>query len=943
MMGVIMKKRTIYRRTIILCMAGISLFRMAAVFAQVSEGGVPPSFRYQDQPFTRSGSMVAEIPVAFDVKELKKNDLRDATNDSPPVVSTLIDVSMNPQNAGSWTTLPDSARIWQLTIRAQGAMALMLYYSDFYIPEGGQLFLYNADKSRILGAYTHQTNPEGGRFATEFLPGEEMTLEYVASPNDSMLRIEIEAVGYGYNNLNFSSNAMSLRASSSVCEVNVNCEEGDVWQNQKKGACHILQRIKGKGYLCSAALLNNTAEDLKPYILTASHCYVNEYDEAASEDELDQWVFYFHYEAETCSGRASTSSASTLVGCKKIAMTATDGGSDGLLLLIKKSIPEDYNVYYNGWDKRNEPAQSGVSIHFPSGDCAKISTFKSPAVHSTFLTEAGLQGDLHAHWNIIFDETTNGHGITESGSSGSPLFNEKKLVVGTLTGGNSSCYDPYGSNLYGKFSYHWDKYQTDSTRMDVWLDPLHSGVESLAGRYHRIPGPDPVNLTAVYSGKSVQLTWQMLSGSPLKYYIFNNEVRIGETTTRSFTDQTPGTGLRTYGVSAVYAQDRESNIAETTLEVMEYKAPSNLSAMVTTSQKIALLWEAPVYEATIYWGERNAMYQVAMDDNKPFYFGQSWTKEDISCFHRKTITAVKFLPIRNNTYEVYIAQGNRTYRQSVTNPTYGQTNTITLTTPFVIDRSQALTVAIYASKVSSRGSEYPAVCDGGPAVQGKGDLYSYDAKKWMSLYEEEGFSDDYNCNFFVAAIVSSVEGEIPLTTNSARETVTAATDENYSSLRKASSPYSSEQISLHSVQPAPFPEVTGYSIYRDNLKVGTVSPTPTRYIDSEPLRSTTYQVSAQFGQYESDLSEPVTFTPTANMPVIADEPALYPVIFGDQTEIRGIASISRIEVYGANGKLWIRTEQPEHILSTQSLPSGLYFFRIYSGNTCLTLKGVKRL
>ena len=51
--------------------------------------------------------------------------------------------------------------------------------------------------------------------------------------------------------------------------------------------------------------------------------------------------------------------------------------------------------------------------------------------HSTFVSDNDLKGDMHAHWNVTFSKTRNGHGVTEDGSSGSPLFNTDKLIVGT--------------------------------------------------------------------------------------------------------------------------------------------------------------------------------------------------------------------------------------------------------------------------------------------------------------------------------------------------------------------------------------------------------------------------------------------------------------------------------------------------------------------------------
>ncbi|MDR1674975.1 MAG: protease, partial [Tannerella sp.] len=735
---------------------GICVLQAMHVFAQRSEGGFPPSFQYAVT--LRSSQAVEQIPVTFYAEDLKRVDEWQAAEGAPAAVATLIDVALNPQNSGRWSALPGGERIWQLHLQAKGALALLLYYSDFHIPEGGKLFLYNAEKTQILGAYTHRTHPSGGRFATEFVAGDELTLEYVASPDDSDLRIEIEAVGYGYTHLAVRNGAVSLHASAS-CEVNVNCEEGDRWQSQKKGVCHTVQRIGSKSYLCSASLLNNTAQDLKPYILTAQHCSVDGDGKEASEEDMEQWMFYFHYEMDGCSDGSGRVPSKTLSGCRKMAATQTNGESDGLLLLLNETIPDDYDVYYNGWDRRDRPALSGVSIHCPAGDYMKISTYRNPAIPATFKTDNTLKGDLNAHWNVIFDETANGHGITEKGSSGSPLFNENQLVVGSLTGGSSTCYDPTGLNLYGKLNYHWDRYESS---MDKYLDPAGSGAEMLEGRYHSGQMPAPSNLKAVYKSRTVQLSWEApASGLPLKYHIYDNDTNMGETTELSHTATAPAAGWHEYSVSAIYENEQESGFSKASVPVPEYKAPVNVSAVSTTSEKVAILWEPPLYEQTIYWGSSHASTQVLMDDTRRFYFGQLWEKEEIQPFHQKTLTAVKYVPIRNNSYDIYIVQGSRSYRQRISEQVYGTTNTVPLTTPFVIDGSRPLIVSLYISKISNRPAEYPAMCDGGPAIQGKGNIYSYDGQNWNTLYDENDPDEEFNLNFFIAGVISSVGGELP--------------------------------------------------------------------------------------------------------------------------------------------------------------------------------------
>lgn len=488
--------------------------------AQISEGGLPPSFVYAET--LRSEPKINRIPVNFSVEDLKNVDTWQASQNGLLRVSTLIDAPLNLSESAERVKLPDGSSVCRLRIRAEGAIALMLYYKRFYIPEGARLFIYNADKTHVLGAYTSQTNPSGGLFATEFVAGDDLVLEYVPAPSGEAPRIEIEQVGYGYNHLSVSSDSQSRgRASlSGACMVNINCEEGEAWQTQKKGICRMVEKIGNSSFLCSGSLVNNTAQDQKPYILSAFHCTVNSaLKQAASASDFQQWVFYFHYERSGCDDWSAAYAPKTMVGCTKIAFTPITQGSDGLLLLLNQSIPRSYDVFFNGWDRTNQKAASGVGIHHPGGDYMKISTYgKQVPQSSTWQESTSLEQSLpYSHWLVIFDETPNGHAITEGGSSGSPLFNQNKLITGTLSGGNSACEYPDGINLYGKLFYHWNKYgEKNNNRMDLWLDPLQTGTTVLNGlsqagektpTYSYQP---PTDLTATrLRSTEVSLNWRM--------------------------------------------------------------------------------------------------------------------------------------------------------------------------------------------------------------------------------------------------------------------------------------------------------------------------------------------------------------------------------------------------------------------------------------------------
>ncbi|MDR2138600.1 MAG: protease [Tannerella sp.] len=917
--------------------AGILALQAITAFAQISEGGFPPSFQYAVT--MRSGLAVEQIPVTFYAEDLRRVDEWQAAEGAPTAVATLIEVALNPQNAGRWSTLPGGERVWQLHLQARGALALLLYYSDFHIPEGGRLFVYNAEKTQVLGAYTHRTHPSGGRFATELVAGDELTLEYVASPDDSDLRINIEAVGYGYSHLSVRDGAVSLRAGAS-CEVNVNCQEGDRWRSQQKGVCYMMQRIGSKSYLCSASLLNNTAQNLKPYILTAQHCAVDGDNNEASEEDLKQWVFYFHYETNGCGSGSGAVPYKTMTGCRRMAATQTNGESDGLLLLLNAGIPASYEVYYNGWDRRDRPALSGVSIHRPAGDYMKISTYRNPAVSATFKASNSLMGDWNAHWNVVFDETANGHGITEKGSSGSPLFNENQLVVASLTGGSSTCSDPTGLNLYGKLSRHWDQYESS---MADYLDPAGSGAETLEGRYHSGQMPAPDKLQAVYESKTVRLNWEApASGVPLTYRIYDNDTNTGETAELSHTEVSPAAGWHTYSVSAVYDNRQESGFSQATVSVPEYKAPVNVSAIPTVSEKVAVLWEPPLYEQTLYRGSSHATAQVLVDDTRRFYFGQCWDREEMQPFHRKTLAAIRYVPVRNNSYEIYIVQGNRTCRQSIGAMQYGAVNTVPLTAPFVIDGSQPLIVSLYISRISNRPAEYPAVCDGGPAVQGKGNIYSFDGRHWNTLYNEKDPDDAFNLNFFVAAVVTSTEGELPASGSGSPDAFSIRTSDTGATGRIADSNYLPGNITLYSFQPIAFPEISGYNIYRNQTKIGTASVSGRRYVDQEPVSNARYQVSAQFGNDEGELSALVELS-TGHAGVEANAIALYPSVFDSQVELKGFDRLERVEVYTADGRCCLRVEHPDRQIQTRSLPPGVYLFRLCPKDGAPEIfRGIKR-
>jgi hypothetical protein len=237
-------------------------------------------------------------------------------------------------------------------------------------------------------------------------------------------------------------------------------------------------------------MINNTAEDYTPYVLTAWHC-----GEPSAGATLSGWVWYWKYQKTTCNpgagNQTNQGTGNKTMGGGTVKASSGSGtlnnppgnnqvaGSDFYLVQLQTSPPSSYDAYYAGGDRSNVAATSGVGIHHPSGAAKKISTYTASLNSATY-----NGGASNAHWSVKWSSTSNGHGVTEGGSSGSPIFNENGHVVGQLSGGSSYCTNTNGSDLYGKFYSNWDLNGTTSgSQLEPWLDPSSTGTTTLDGIY----------------------------------------------------------------------------------------------------------------------------------------------------------------------------------------------------------------------------------------------------------------------------------------------------------------------------------------------------------------------------------------------------------------------------------------------------------------------------
>lgn len=430
--------------------------------AQVSEGGLPPSFK---SAATKSTESVAFYNLSgIDTAALVAGE---TTQMLPFRYAVIEGADIDIRKRGTRFDLPDGGEIWQFRINAPASKSLQVIFRKYLVPEGAQLFLYNQDYKEIRGAYTEFNMSADLGFVTGDFPGDHIIIEYYEPAG---VRFEgeviIGSVGKAYIDI------LRPRSGNTDSEgyIPVNCFEGMSVQDEKHAVCKYTFNDGQYSYLCSGSLINVAGNSVRTYFLTAAHC-INTPLEASTI------VAYFNYEEAACSALVVNPSQ-TLSGSS---LLTTGSQSDYSLLKFDRSVPFSYKPYYAGWDVTDSQPESSVCIHHPGGKTKKIALdYEAAGINEESLTwEGGSTSPRNTHWAVHFNE-----GITSGGSSGAPLFDQNKRITGQLHGGNNTDY-------FGKLSYSWQNPDSQYPSLQSFLDPDGTGVKTLDGFYPPGNLPDP--------------------------------------------------------------------------------------------------------------------------------------------------------------------------------------------------------------------------------------------------------------------------------------------------------------------------------------------------------------------------------------------------------------------------------------------------------------------
>ena len=567
-----------------------------------SSGGVIDNYEFLKDNLNSANTII--LP-AVDVEALMEEDSLNYEEGLPYRFGYGFDVSYTLAD-GNWTNV-DGGRLWSLSFQSDGAVSLNFIFDHLYLPVGAEIYICNEQETTLYGPVDykqniHITEPFEGAvlieeleeqlFLTNVIPGDKVTIFLFL--NNSVTEtpdINIIKVVHGYRDINIAPRGFG---DSYPSNNDINCYSD--WSVESDAIAKVIR--KDGVTTCSGALITTTAYDYAPYFLTSFHAVNTDLfeDVLSTTDKLSvkYWQFIFQYKMVTCGGSTTTTSVSYNGAAFRAAWLDSDFA---LVKLSSTSISNDTRLSWLGWDRSGIPPSSGTSIHHPSGDVMKITFDTDPLI----LNPNGWDSNPPNHlWVTEYDS-----GIIESGSSGGPLFDQNKRVIGVISGGQYLSAPPQ-IGYHGCIFLDWEGGGSSSTRLKDWLDPASTGaVTTNTVRRWTISGPSPLCTTDSYSISGLPtgatVTWSQGAGI----------YRVSAQGSNPCTFQKTANGFYSYISATVTFNGVNYSVPAKTVWVGGPAAPSIIPSSNVITLSTDFYYAVPIYSDNVFFQMSDAVNIVS--------------------------------------------------------------------------------------------------------------------------------------------------------------------------------------------------------------------------------------------------------------------------------------------------------------------------------------------
>jgi hypothetical protein len=441
--------------------------------------------------YTAKVKSYSDVPF----KELVAEDLvNDQDKSIPWRFGYDFTVNLDPGVDGEYIDFDNGDRLWRIKIKSTGAKTMNIFFDWFRLEKGAWMQVadvYGQSKSKL---FTNDQNNPNDAIGIWPVATDEVWVEFFEpAAVKGLSKLSLGNVVYGYRTTTDFDEAKALNQSG-ACNQDVDCDItpngpdfyniNQVKEDVKKS---VAMMVTGNTGFCTGALVNNTTNDGTPYFMTANHCVGG---------SVAGWAFRFNWRSTTARCATFQNSISGAFDQTASGATLKMSSSESDMALVEITDSGFFNaspdVVWAGWNRSTSQTPNiNFGVHHPSGDIQKTCRDDQGANRNTrsFNGNNTTEMWLISNWDL---------GVTERGSSGSPLFNENGHIIGVLSGGSAACSgtaDNGGIDYYGRVGVGWSFGGSSSSRLRDWLDPNNTGQLTL----DQFPPNNPLNFNVSVS------------------------------------------------------------------------------------------------------------------------------------------------------------------------------------------------------------------------------------------------------------------------------------------------------------------------------------------------------------------------------------------------------------------------------------------------------------
>lgn len=357
---------------------------------------------------------VIELPEFDNDKLLRDYSISDTISGIKPILAKGVSLDKYLMYESLKQEISDNYSIYRLRIKSNSALGLHFKFGNFELVEGEELMIFDLNSDKKLGAYTYLNNKKSKVLSTKILYSNDVVIQFISKNSKLSKNLIIKNISHVFDTRFEFGNALN-------CHNDVNCDPWVTeWCNEIRSVVQLLLFDEnGDGALCSGSILNNSENSFDPLIFTAQHCI--DFDDA--DFDPDATIVIYNFQSPTCDPIQNGNDRLRSTDGVNVVEFDIDGNNcpdNALLRVVDTNLPDqipiNYNVFYTGWSVEEHDEEEEITvIHHPAGDIKKI----------TF-------GEINNVTNNCYRAEYN-NGITEPGSSGSPMFNNNNQVIAALS------------------------------------------------------------------------------------------------------------------------------------------------------------------------------------------------------------------------------------------------------------------------------------------------------------------------------------------------------------------------------------------------------------------------------------------------------------------------------------------------------------------------------